>query len=277
VKALHAQAKSEAWVECLGRIHGELAQKNAPSAVTVLPHVLEKIPVLLFAGDQDLICNYVGQESLIKALTWNGGTGLGKVETQTWAVGDMPAGTWVSSRNLTYVKIFNASHMAGYDQLDATHDMILRFMGMNFSAITDGTARIPSSVGDDVKPAFTETNPASAVPSTPSAKTPEQDKAMWEAYYNAGSSAIVLILILAGLGTVLWCRIRRRRLRGLPITKNEEEHIPLTQSLPAEEDRDSPDNSEFGTRKGKERAQEAGSAPIFDVGELDEDGGEHSH
>jgi hypothetical protein len=77
VGALHAQAKSEAWVECLGRVHGELRQKNAPSAVTVLPHVLEKIPVLLFAGDQDLICNYLGQESLIKSLTWNGGTGLG--------------------------------------------------------------------------------------------------------------------------------------------------------------------------------------------------------
>jgi carboxypeptidase D len=77
VNALHAQAKSEAWVECLGRIHGQLRQKNAPSSVTVLPRVLEKIPVLLFAGDQDLICNYVGQESLIQSLTWNGGTGLG--------------------------------------------------------------------------------------------------------------------------------------------------------------------------------------------------------
>jgi len=278
VNALHAQAKSEAWVECVGRIHGELRQKNAPSSVTVLPRVLEKIPVLLFAGDQDLICNYVGQESLIQSLTWNGGTGLGEVETQTWTVDDKPAGTWVSSRNLTYVKIFDASHMAGYDQLDATHDMILRFMGMNFSAITDGTARIPSSVGTDVKPAFTENKLDSAIPTAPSAKTPEQDKAMWEAYYNAGSAAIVLVLILAALGTVFWCRIRRRRLRGLSLAKNEEEHIPLTQSLPAEDgDYESPDNGGIGKRKGKERAHEAELSPIFDVGDLDEDGGEHSH
>ena len=77
-------------------------------------------------------------------------------------------------------QIFNASHMAGYDQLHATHDMILRFMGMNFSAIADGTARIPSSVGDNVKPAFTEEKPASAAPPRPTTKTPEQDKAMWE-------------------------------------------------------------------------------------------------
>ncbi len=73
--------------------------------------------------------------------------------------------------------------MAGYDQLHATHDMILRFMGMNFSTITDGTARIPSSVGDDEKPSFTETKPTSAAP-TPTSKTPEQDKAMWEGATN---------------------------------------------------------------------------------------------
>jgi len=276
VNALHAQAKSEAWVECEGRVQRQLKGKIAPSSVTVLPRVVEKIPVLLFAGDQDLICNYVGQESLIQSLTWNGATGLGAVETQTWTVGDAPAGTWVSSRNLTYVKIFNASHMAGYDQLHATHDMILRFMGMNFSAIADGTARIPSSVGNDVKPSFAENKPASDVPTVPNSKTPEQDKAMWEAYYNAGSAAIVLVLILAALGTVFWCRIRRRRLPGLRLPKNEEEQIPLTRSLPAEEDRDSPDNSGISRRNGKERAQEAVSAPLFDVGDLDEDG-EHNH
>jgi carboxypeptidase D len=39
--------------------------------------VLSKIPVLIFAGDQDLICNYIGLENMIKALTWNGVTGLG--------------------------------------------------------------------------------------------------------------------------------------------------------------------------------------------------------
>lgn len=33
--------------------------------------------MLLFAGDQDLICNYVGIEAIISAMTWNGETGLG--------------------------------------------------------------------------------------------------------------------------------------------------------------------------------------------------------
>jgi hypothetical protein len=77
VGALHAQAKSEAWVECHPRVNTQMRRINAPSSVTVLPRLLERIPVMLFAGDQDLICNYVGQESLIQSLTWNGGTGLG--------------------------------------------------------------------------------------------------------------------------------------------------------------------------------------------------------
>ena len=114
-------------------------------------------------------------------------------------MGDKPAGTWVASRNLTYAKvrsqswfshcysharlvalqIFNASHMVGYDVPHVAHDMILRFMGVNFTAITDGSARIPSAVGEDAKP-LPATLDDAATPSPVSTKTPEQDKAMWE-------------------------------------------------------------------------------------------------
>ena len=76
MRAIHAEAKSEAWTECQSRVHRAM-NMGSESSVTVLPRVLEKIPVLLFAGDQDLICNYVGQESMIQSLTWNGGKGLG--------------------------------------------------------------------------------------------------------------------------------------------------------------------------------------------------------
>ena len=72
--------------------------------------------------------------------------------------------------------------MVPYDVPHVAHDMILRFMGMNFSAITDGSARIPSKVGDDEKPIPTTIDgdkDANSNP-VPTGKTPEQDKAMWE-------------------------------------------------------------------------------------------------
>ncbi|KAG1735006.1 alpha beta-hydrolase [Suillus lakei] len=242
IRALHAEAKSESWVECLGRVGNEMHDYLSPSSVTLLPSVLEKIPVLLFAGDQDFICNYMGIETMIKSLTWNGEKGLGKVQTKSWTVNGTPAGTWVSSRNLTYAKIFNASHMVPYDVPDIAHDMILRFMGMNFSAIVDG---------DDVP-----------LSSPPPGKTPEQTKAQWDAYYNAGSIVLIFLVLSIAIGLCIWCRLRRRPVR-LSRNPQSEENIPLNGY---------DDEQAHRKRKGKGRAleDESGTA-IFDVGE-DEEG-----
>lgn len=92
ISALHATSVPGKWVECRSRVHAEFSARASNSSVTVLPRVLEKIPVMLFVGDQDLICNYVGVESTIQALHWNGETGLG-VSTQPLCQVDAPL-TW---------------------------------------------------------------------------------------------------------------------------------------------------------------------------------------
>lgn len=73
--------------------------------------------------------------------------------------------------------------MAPYDVPDIAHDMILRFMGMNFSAIVDGSARIPSAVGDDIKPIFMDSGDVPLSSPLPG-KTPEQTKAQWDGDKN---------------------------------------------------------------------------------------------
>lgn len=60
---------------------------------------------MIFAGDKDFICNYVGLEAMIQNLEWAGAKGLGEVETMNWSVGGRRAGTWVESRGLTYAKV----------------------------------------------------------------------------------------------------------------------------------------------------------------------------
>ncbi|KAK7696265.1 hypothetical protein QCA50_000918 [Cerrena zonata] len=285
VRSFHAQDASTAWQECRSGVHRAMSTKHSNSSIMVLPRVLEKVPVMLFAGDQDLICNYMGVESTIQAMNWNGATGLGTVQTQSWSVNNTAAGTWVTSRNLTYVKIFNASHMAGFDVPHISHDMILRFMGVNFSAITEGSARIHSSLGDEAKPVpilEAEKKPSN-VP-VPVGKTPEQDKAMWEAYYNAGSAALVLVLIALLIGGFLYWRSRKGGLRGLPLSSHgnlrNEESIPLREA----EDHDGSSTLVGGddeggmrrSRKGKERARAYSPTPkeeIFGVGDSDDEDG----
>ncbi|KAJ6560307.1 Alpha/Beta hydrolase protein [Mycena capillaripes] len=269
VAALHAEKHPGSWIECRGRVHQEMHERLSDSSIIVLPKVLARIPVLIFAGDQDLICNYVGLEAMIQAMEWNGAKGLGTVQTQSWTVAGAPAGTWVSSRNLTYTKIFNASHMAPFDVPHITHDMILRFMGVNFSAIVGGSAQIPSSIGGMAKPHFLEDRPTTAAPPAPdTSKSPEQAKAMWEAYYNAGSAALVLTLILGVIGIFFWCR-RRRSGPRLPVNQHGED-IPLNTSSALAEDGDD-EVFQQRQRKGKGKAVEPVGPPIFDVGDDEEE------
>lgn len=97
VSAIHADQVPGKWVECKNRVHSEFTTRSSNSSITVLPRILEKIPVMLFVGDQDLICNYVGVESMIQAMTWNGETGLG-----------------VSSLRLDMCAITNLVHICAY-------------------------------------------------------------------------------------------------------------------------------------------------------------------
>jgi hypothetical protein len=72
------------------------------------------------------------------------------------------------------------------------------------------------------------------------------------AYYNAGSAALVLVLLFLIIGTFLWCRVRRKNVR-LPIRNIEEaeESIPLNSDLGISHE--DGDEGGFKQRKGKER------------------------
>lgn len=181
--------------------------------------------------------------------------------------------------------------MVGYDVPHVSHDMILRFMGMNFSAITEGSAKIPSSLGSEIKPVPVLVD-AGPTPTPPPGKSKEQNKAMWEgeyilyshfvsgysridstAYYNAGSAALVLVIIAVLIAGFVWWRSRKGKLSGvgLPLTRDDvrpDEEIPLTQSNGNVDDHDQDTDEGSRERKGKGRA--TGLTPkeeIFGVGD----------
>ncbi|EJD53656.1 alpha/beta-hydrolase [Auricularia subglabra TFB-10046 SS5] len=282
VEALHAGAKSEAWQECNGRVGSALRNHNSPAAIGLLPGLLEKINVMLFAGDQDYICNYMGIEALIENLTWNGEKGLAGAQPAAWTVNGTPAGSWTESRKLTYVKarvVFDSSHMVPYDVPDVAHDMMLRFMGVDFTAIASGSANIPSNVGNVTKAVVKpDQNNVEVTPVPTGGKTPEEQKAMWDAYYNAGSVALVLVLLAVGVGLYFFCRNRKRRLGGLRAVPDEEENIPLTTSEHDQSLREKGESDEeWRRRKGKGRADDGEPQTVFDVGDDEDDYDDRRH
>ena len=68
----------------------------------------------------------------------------------------------------------------------------------------------------------------------------------FSAYYNAGSAALVILLIFLAVGAFFWCRTRGRR--RVSQARLEEESIPLQSSVDGE------DGSRRRAGKGKERA-----------------------
>lgn len=51
---------------------------KTPSSSDLLPGILEAgVPILMFAGAEDLICNYKGIERICDGLIWDGKKGMG--------------------------------------------------------------------------------------------------------------------------------------------------------------------------------------------------------
>ena len=106
----------------------------------LLPDLLKEMPIVLFSGDQDLICNHLGTEELINHLEFNGGKGM-EISPECGrpaALGhsrENPAGFYQEARNLTYILFYNSSHMVPFDYPRRTRDMVDRFMGVDIGSI----------------------------------------------------------------------------------------------------------------------------------------------
>jgi len=219
VDALHInKEKRTGWTECAGGVSQNFrAQKSLPSA-KILPGLLEDgLPVLLFSGAKDMICNHLGTEDMLSDLQWSGGTGF---ETSSgvyapkrdWYFEGEAAGIYQEARNLTYVLFYNSSHMVPFDYPRRSRDMLDRFMGVDIASI--GGKPVDSEI--DGEKAHPETS-VGGHPNSTVAQEESKDKvhqAELHAYYRAGEAALLVVIIIAvGLGWWVWRgRTQQRRM-----------------------------------------------------------------
>ncbi|KAJ2515569.1 Cell death protease [Coemansia sp. RSA 2049] len=125
------------WTECNNMPNTKLRSDTSPPAVSFMNAILDHIPVLLFVGKDDYMCNHIGMEWSISNLTWAGSTGFtGKSKVADWTIDGSVVGTVQSERGLTYALINDASHMVGVDRPREVLDL--------FSAFTNAsTANLP--------------------------------------------------------------------------------------------------------------------------------------
>ena len=96
----------------------------------VVPGILEQIPVLVYAGDADYICNWLGNKAWTEALEWPGQKDYVKAEFKDLLLNGngKQTGQVKSSGNFTFLKLHAGGHMVPYDQPEASADMLNRWL-----------------------------------------------------------------------------------------------------------------------------------------------------
>ncbi|KAI5970104.1 hypothetical protein CANMA_000715 [Candida margitis] len=90
---------------------------NSPPSKLLLPDIVSQIPIVLYNGASDILCNTDGVLKYLSNMTWNGATGFSDTNNRAdWIVEDKKAGWVLQDRNLTFINIFNASHYVPYSQ-----------------------------------------------------------------------------------------------------------------------------------------------------------------
>ncbi|KAF9584761.1 Cell death protease [Lunasporangiospora selenospora] len=247
--ALHASAVKDDWTECSSRVGSALRYDDSIPSVSLLPNLLEKIKVLLFSGDQDLICNHIGTEYLISNMTWCGAQGFQDAPEVAWEVAEKPAGYWRQARNMTYVLIYNASHMVPYDAPLQSLDMINRFMGLD-PTLQSFASKLGLDLVDEKVP--------------PSGEVVEIEQPKANGPSSNGSAALLLVIISVGLCIFVIMRnnSRQKKLGGgsdgvqwfpldgrSPVHTDELDELVVESGIRESEDDDDNDGNSINIRR----------------------------
>jgi len=96
----------------------------------VVPGLLKEIPVLIYAGDADFICNWLGNLAWTNALEWPGQKKYvaAPLKELTLLEDGSSIGSVKSAGNFTFIRLHAGGHMVPYDQPEASLDMLNRWI-----------------------------------------------------------------------------------------------------------------------------------------------------
>lgn len=119
------------WHECDAAVSAGLAMDQMISFAADVKVSLEAgVRVLVYAGDADLMCNWVGNQAWVMNLDWSGKKAFNDAPNHPLTIRDAAeraAGDVRASENLAFVRVFNAGHVVPADQPAVALAMMNRF------------------------------------------------------------------------------------------------------------------------------------------------------
>jgi len=128
-KTLGVQGRK--WADCnrVVALEFELAGDWMKDFQQMIPDQLNSgIKVLIYAGDQDFICNWLGNQAWTQALPWPHQGEFNSTKPVDWNVDGKKAGELQSSNGFSFLRVLDAGHMVPRDQPAAALAMINAFI-----------------------------------------------------------------------------------------------------------------------------------------------------
>ena len=96
---------------------GDMNTNLAPAVAEILN---SGIAVLVYSGDKDFACNWIGGDSWTNGLDFYGKEEFNNAKYESWNVDGVEAGKVKSATNLTFLIVFDAGHNAPMNQPKST-------------------------------------------------------------------------------------------------------------------------------------------------------------
>jgi len=123
------------WSECNDTVHHELMDDWFTDESSNVAFLLsQNIPVLVYSGDLDFICNFRGGQMWTNQLQWPGQSNF---ESANYTVLGSN-GEYKNYEHFTFYRVYNAGHMVPMDQPAAALDLLNRFIN------TGGLGDVPT-------------------------------------------------------------------------------------------------------------------------------------
>ncbi|KAJ4777805.1 Carboxypeptidase [Rhynchospora pubera] len=116
------------FVSCSPTVYEALLTDYMRNLEVGIPSLLEDgISLLIYAGEYDLICNWVGNSRWVHSMEWSGQQGFNSSKELSFTVDGKEAGVLKSYGPLNFLKVHDAGHMVPMDQPKAALEMLRRW------------------------------------------------------------------------------------------------------------------------------------------------------
>ncbi|KAM1447679.1 hypothetical protein COP1_006532 [Malus domestica] len=133
------------FVSCSTTVYDAMQNDWMRNLEVGIPALLEDgIKLLVYAGEYDFICNWLGNSKWVHAMEWSGQKAFGAAQTVPFKVAGAEAGLLKSHGPLAFLKVHDAGHMVPMDQPEAALQMLTNWMQGNMAVAKSGERVAPT-------------------------------------------------------------------------------------------------------------------------------------